>query len=322
AIERELGFLRTDGSEKPVLSEIKKFTDFLDSFEIQSEGGKKQNTLPHYLTDAVCILTGGQDTWGAAYGSFILAKQAGLDITFAWELDKIPESEAYLMPSVCGTLSIEGHVMADLLERVRNGATLYISLDDALLSSFSSYSGVKVKTRCVAPSEDRVTFTKENRTFDLHSRIKLALENISAKILAQATDKSPAFTVNNYGKGKVYFCAYPIEKEAVSQSGATAPDGPGYFEFYKKLGIRNKQKVAVSDNPSVCLTEHILTENTHILTVINYGNREDSANIVCKGWRVAGTRSYPGGSVFGTDDGFGCTLPKDSGMAVIIEKVL
>ena len=42
------------------------------------------------------------DIFGYSYGSFILAKQAGLDITFAWHLDEIPESPVYMLPNLCG----------------------------------------------------------------------------------------------------------------------------------------------------------------------------------------------------------------------------
>ena len=107
----------------------------------------KGNTLPTYLKDAVCILTAGQDLWATAYGAFILAKQAGLDITYAWHLDEIPQSPVYMLPNLCGLAAIEGHVLSELLRRVENGATLYVSLGNALMSPFSSYTGVKVKTR-------------------------------------------------------------------------------------------------------------------------------------------------------------------------------
>jgi len=61
---------------------------------------EQAGSLPARLTDAVCILSRGQDTWRAAFGSFLLARQAGLDIEYAWGEDTLPESPVYLLPDV------------------------------------------------------------------------------------------------------------------------------------------------------------------------------------------------------------------------------
>ena len=67
------------------------FANFAESLPMEK--------LPPRLQDAVCVLTEGQDTWGVAYGTLILAKQAGLDISFVWHTEQIPESNVYLLPS-------------------------------------------------------------------------------------------------------------------------------------------------------------------------------------------------------------------------------
>ena len=69
-IERELGLIRADRSVKPVMAEFTKFRAFLE---------KLPQSLPPRITEAVCILSHGQEQWGIAYASFILAKQAGFD---------------------------------------------------------------------------------------------------------------------------------------------------------------------------------------------------------------------------------------------------
>ena len=57
SVERELGLFHIDGSKKPVLEEMTRFTNFVDNFEF----GK----LPPRITDAVCVLSEGQDVWAA-----------------------------------------------------------------------------------------------------------------------------------------------------------------------------------------------------------------------------------------------------------------
>jgi endo-1,4-beta-mannosidase len=70
AVERELGLFNADGSKKPVLDSMTELSTFIADFEY----GK----LPPRIKDAAVVLTRKQNTWGAAYGSFILAKQAVL----------------------------------------------------------------------------------------------------------------------------------------------------------------------------------------------------------------------------------------------------
>jgi hypothetical protein len=58
--------------------------------------------LPARQTDAVCILSEGQDQWAIAYASFILAKQAGFDLTFRYADQPLKDASLYLLPSISG----------------------------------------------------------------------------------------------------------------------------------------------------------------------------------------------------------------------------
>ena len=322
AVERELGLFHTDGSPKPVVGAMKEFADFADSFSagITGTDGEEGNTLPTYIKDAVCILTAGQDLWATAYGSFILAKQAGLDITFAWHLDEIPESPVYMLPNLCGLAAIEGHVLAELLRRVKEGASLYVSLGNALLSPFSSYTGVKVKTRCRRVGGDFVTFA-DGTTANMWSEIKHQYEVTTAKVLAYTDDGNPALTVNEYGRGKIYFCAYPIESDAGCQNGVISGDcARGLYRFYRECGLRNPEKTAVSDSPFICVTEHIKSEDERILTVMNYRPEVGTAHITCDGYALNEVLTIHGGTAVRTEDGFDVTLPGNVGLVVTVKK--
>lgn len=59
----------------------------------------------------------------------------------------IPEAPAYLLPSVIGDTPMNRSVYLKLIDRVKQGAKLYLSLDGALLSPFSAFSGLRVLTR-------------------------------------------------------------------------------------------------------------------------------------------------------------------------------
>ena len=314
SVERELGLFRIDGSKKPVLESMTAFTRFADSF------AKDHGALPPRLTDAVCILTEGQDVWGAAYGSFILAKQAGLDISFAWALDEIPESKVYMLPSLCGDSAVEGHVLGDLLERVKRGATLYLSIDNALLSPFSSFTGVKVKTRSRRVKE---SFADVGGTV-IHewTQFKYLFESVGAKVIISDGDGEPVLTEYPLGDGKVCFCAWPIETDAASKPGAVSGDAAiPYYRFYEMLGLTNPAKCASCASPYIGLTEHIASDDARYLTIMNYRPNAESASITLNGYEPDEILTPFGGSCVRSGTGIEINLPADSGMVIGLKKL-
>ncbi len=94
AMERELGLIREDRSAKPVLRAMQSFRRALEQVACKN--------LPARRIDAVCILTPGQDQWGAAFSSFLLAKQAGFDLRFHYADRTLPKARLYLLPSLQG----------------------------------------------------------------------------------------------------------------------------------------------------------------------------------------------------------------------------
>ena len=116
--ERELGMLDINRKPKPMLLEMKRFSEFLNSSGID---------LPPKKSDAVCILSQGQDHWGIANVTYILSRQAGLDIDFCYCEQELPDSRIYLFPSLTA-MTMNKHSYDKLKQKVREGATLYIFL--------------------------------------------------------------------------------------------------------------------------------------------------------------------------------------------------
>ncbi len=307
AVERELGMFHLDHSPKPVCEEMTAFANFTESLPIEK--------LPPRVQDAVCVLTEGQDTWGVAYGTFILAKQAGLDISFCWHTDEIPEAKAYLLPSLTGDLNIRRRVMWQLMQKVEAGATLYMSLNTALLSPFKEVTGLEVIRRSQRAELDDLVIDGEKIT-GLGSNFRCEFAPVGAEVLLATEDGNPAFTKFAYGKGTVYFCSLPIELEAATKPGRAA--NTPMHKIYQQMGIRSKDKVATSDRFDLCITEHIFDENTRYLCLLNYAPRQQSANITLDGWHLAETYAYRGGSTEATTNGFAVTLPANTGLLVKI----
>lgn len=314
AVERELGLFRLDGSPKPVCRVFQDFADKLEAFG---------DRLPPRLTDGVCVLTRGQDNWAAAYGAFLLAKKAGLDITFAWCQDEIPAAPVYLLPALTTDTAIEGHVLAELLRRVyEDGALLYLSLNETLLSPFSQYTGVKVKTRSRRTAPDRVELDGE--LFQLSSPLRMQLEALTAQPLASDQEGRPVFSVNRYGAGKVYFCAYPLELEAACTPGVVSgPAEKPLHRFYEKMALGNPSRTLWVDRSQpdasyVGLTEHPLAEGGRAAVLVNHTPEPRRVLVHTGGRPVRKLLPFTQAAVKETPEGLAVELPGNTGLAVVL----
>jgi endo-1,4-beta-mannosidase len=269
--EGQLGLFRSDGSKRPVLDAVSAFRKFIDALPFE--------TLPEQQKDAICILTRDQDTWAVAYSSMILAKQAGFDMEFQFAEQPIKDASLYLLPSIEGSEMISRHRMMELLQKVENGASLYISIGDAFPGQFEQLTGLQPQTHQVRENteyEIKLTGLDGTALIPGNNKIKIVYKNINAKVLGIEDDGNPAFTVANYGKGKVYFLSVPLEKNLTINAGSfhsanALPSWKVYNEFAKKeISLRSVNK----SNAMLGITEHPVDQNHKIIVVINYSPYE------------------------------------------------
>lgn len=246
--ERELGMINAKHEPKPVLREMKKFAEFLKNSEIKLSPAKR---------GGVCITTKGQDNWGISYMSYILAKQAGTGIEFAAYDGEIPEADIYLLPSVSETCSLSKEKYYNLLGRVKDGATLYISMDNAFLTDFEEVTGLKITDSRASHCEGNMGTLKFRRNSTLY------LVSTGAEVLAEENG-NPLFTVHKYGKGTVYYLNFPLEKMLLGEDDAFDGD---YYKIYCKI-------FGTESNPTLGITE-----NGDYKVVINYTDTEQQCPV-------------------------------------------
>ena len=220
-VEVELGLLNPDRSPKPVMLEIKKFSDFLKSADL---------TLPKAATDAVCLLSHGQQQWGVSFTSHILARQAGLNLRFAYADDGIPESDTYLLPSIDGIRVMNAARYKELKAKIYDGASLYISMNDGVLSEFESLTGMRVLDSYEAPEQN--CFTLDGEDFSFRTKRTYVLESVGAEVLARDKSGNPVMSSYKYGRGRVIYLNFPLEDNLVD--GHNAFDG-NHFKLYKRI---------------------------------------------------------------------------------------
>jgi hypothetical protein len=286
-VERELGMFHADRSPKPLVAIMKKFGTLLNKIPLTE--------LPARTIQGVCVLAENQDQWGAAYASFVLAKQANLDITFQQAGQPLRDSNLYLLPSVAGMSPFMHHVWQELLTRVEKGATLYLSHDDCYLSPFAEVFGLEVITRerRLAPATVTLDGLEGKPGFILPSKVKLTLKpGRRTKVLGSEKDGNPAFACAAYGKGKVYFLSVPIEKYLSETPGSFhSPAAQPFWKIYRHIAAPFiKDRAAACLHPSLGSTEHPLPDGNRVLVLVNYGPVPVQAPLkLAPGWSVAAT---------------------------------
>jgi len=282
ACERELGLVTEDSRKKEFLLEIGRLSKMIESLPFES--------LPPRIVDAVCIIGNLEDTWGVAYSSFVLSKQAGFDIEFQYEDQPIKDAPLYLLPSISGCKGMKLHRWKKLLENVHNGASLYISFYDGYIAEFEKLSGLSVNFRCKRNGKANIKIGE--KMISLGGGVHLDLTAKYAEVLAAEDNGNPAFTSYTYGKGKVYFFTAPLESELLQDSCVFfSSDAEAYAEIYKTISKDIRSKRIISGKPlQLGITEHPISENERVAVLVNLSPEKTTSTMnLMSGWKIKET---------------------------------
>lgn len=272
AMERALGLLRLDHSPKPVMNVLREF-------------GKMSHNLklPKYRKNGVCILTAGQDHWGVAYMTMLLAKQAGFDIEFQYAEQPLKKSDFYLIPSVQGHGPISRHRWHNIMEAVeKEGATLYISSNDCTIEPFyGNWSNIVLER--VYKATDPQVVTGDNFQFTCNAPWQQEISTKSGKVLASDQYGNPVLVETQCGSGRILYSTAPIEATICEQPGAFLKD---YYKLYQIIAhIANVERAVIRNNPMLTLTEHFESDDSMLLCVVNNTPKTLSDTLVAKNWK-------------------------------------
>lgn len=310
-LERELGLIYPDGTHVPMLDRMTAFSYFTEKY------GK----LPERIVDATCVLLYNQETWAQSYGTFLLAKQAGLDVEFMWHENKLPDSNAYLVPGLQLYVEPTKRLWDDILAKVENGASLYISMDGGMMSEFVKTTGFEVVTK--SRSTHAHTAELDGVKIGINSQFDMVLSAKTAKVLATNEDGTPVFGVNEYGKGKVYFVSFQPETYASKTPGfVDGENARDYYRIYKAMNLRNPAKVASQEVHTIGMTEHIIDDNSRYLLLINYEPMVQETVVSTGDYTATEIDSVDGNvKLDSAEKGtFKVTLPANTGVVVKITK--
>lgn len=255
AMERELGAFKSDRSLDGAAKAMKRFRKELQDLP----------EPPPREVDATIVLTTMDDVWKAAFGSFILSKQAGFEVEFCniQSIDELPAGKFYIVPSVSGYEVMDVHKYHLLLKAAEEGATVVFTADSGFLQPFNSYFGCSVDYRTELP--ETTTFIMDGKRYSTNQKITRRMKADSCEVAAYDEAGFPVITVNNYGKGKLVFVNAALENNALNP-------GNELYMVYRKLaaiaGVEVPEK-----SKDVGITRHILSDGRVLKFYINYSDQ-------------------------------------------------
>lgn len=247
----EHGLFTSDRAPHPTAEVLRDFRRFLD--------GLPFDALPAREPDAVAVVTDKH----TALGCYLLARQAGIHLAFCHARQALPESACYLLPSATGRAGFSVRSWETLLERVHDGATLYLSLNDTILSGIDEIFGAGVRDRRMTNDTPEFRFDA-GFSFTLPRRIRYRMNSYGAEVLGREADGNPAFFRHRYGKGTVYLLNFPLEAEAAGATGGFETDA---WKLYRE--ILHPRRLAESPSPFLQLTEHHFADGRTALIAVN-----------------------------------------------------
>lgn len=272
SIGSNYGFFDKNLNKKKIAYENLKLKEYLKKFN---------NKLPkHTINGAIMVETEcnekGIENLRASY---ILAKQANLDIEFWYAKNPVPDYPLYIIPSVQGNKSLPKHRFDELMKKVENGAVLYICADVGLMREIPDITGVNIAYR--EGINSRKTMMFEGNEISINTKYAYKAESVTAKILAIDENGEPVFFCSNYGKGYVFFLTLPLERHLAEEQGVFYKHRDKRYDLvYRCLAKCAKiERICDSDNPYIRTTEHRIDDESFYVSLINYNNKKESAEI-------------------------------------------
>lgn len=260
-VERELGLLRADYSPKPVALTMKKAHDVISEID-----------LPAKKVDAVCITTNGENSMNDQLVSYVLAKQAGIDMSFAHCEQDLPDSKLYFVPCIQGWECMSKQAYEGIKSRVKEGATAYFSIKTGELTGFEEFFGLSSFGRGVNGKQRPVDFFGDK--LDIRQEREFLLKPLSAEVLATDEKGNVILARNKYGKGWIYLLNFPMERFLRDSYGIlNAGKAKPYYKIYAKIAEEViKEKLFISNEPDIGVTLHPINDGECYAVAINYMN--------------------------------------------------
>lgn len=271
-IGSEYGFFDRDLKAKPLVEENLRFKELLSKLP--------SHQLPRPKQDGVILIPREEEPdLPLIRATYMLAKQANLDMGFSYVLDPIPDSPLYIIPSINNNKSIPKNRLDELMKKVENGSVLYLCADRGLIREIPQLTGIEIEYRDKVSTQKTLRF--EGSELPIFTRFFYKANAVDAEVLGVDERGEGVFFKHRYGKGYVCFMTLPLEYHLASKvSVFRMQNPPAYHKVYRSLAeLAGIRKVCDSDHPFVRLTEHKIDESSYYIFAINYSSTPASARL-------------------------------------------
>jgi hypothetical protein len=214
--------------------------------------------------------------------TYLLARRAGLNISFVYGDEQLPNAKIYLLPSVADYTVLIKKRYDELREKIKAGATLYLSVGNTILSEFEELTGLRVTDSY----EYKNSFSAEigNEKIEFSKERNLLLEPISAEVIARDNENNPFITKSSYGSGKVYFVNAPIEDSLIDSHAFTENSLKDIYKVIFK-DVIDALPVKISDE-ELLTTLHASLDEAYV-TVINHFDKKKDFTLSLSGYELS-----------------------------------
>ncbi len=270
----ELGLFRADRTPHPAAEAMRDFGAFLKKLPFRE--------LPVQQSDAICISSDPE----IAKTAGILALMNGAKLKFQAPSQKLQDAPIYLLPSIKGRGDLSTGAWRELMEKVHEGATLYLSLWDCFLSDLPELCGAEIVSESKVSDEANCRFSEFILKLPRPSFRRM--KSIGADILASDQHGNPVFFQHRYGKGMVYTFALEMEEIISSRAGMYRSNG---WMVYQML-FAKKRRLCTTTVPHLLATDHYFAAD-HAVTVLRNCSAAPAESIctIASGWKVTAVYS-------------------------------
>lgn len=255
----EHGIMQCDYTLNPTGKAITEFAGFIDSLPISS--------LPLQKDDGVCILGREQDHYELVNATNILAKQAGINLRFAFCEDQLPDSQLYIIPCAKRKGGLNRAAYRELSRRMKAGATVYMSLDyDTSIPEMTEFLGVEIIGREKNKTNKIIKLDLEGETLVIPFNPEHDFKTVGCG--AEPMDDAGVFWEYRRGKGRIVVAMLPLEMLMLkmAQSFQNYP----VYKLYRYLGKTVlSDKIIVCNSPELIISEHSVDENLRYAIAVN-----------------------------------------------------
>lgn len=282
AVERELGLFTKDYEAKPVLREMGAFRKFVDGLP------KTLRVLPPRQVDAVVVVSDREQAWASAFGAFLLARQAGFDVSFASAAKlPLPEAKLYVLPSGNGCDPYSLETWSAVIEKAEKGATVFVSKGcNTRYSGLLNATGNEIDRFCQRSVETPFELREfPGQTISAWDSTDTTILPKGSVVLGASKTGRVMMTAFDKGKGKVLFCNFAIESDSVNRTDCFCGKkvNPRYLVYKTAARIAGIERRVTKGMPCVGLTEHRLPTGATVIVAVNYDDCEVRCPIAVEG---------------------------------------